>query len=187
MKDEQIIELYFGRDERAIEETDIKYGDYCEAIAGNILWNRQDVEECVDDTYMKAWNRIPPTRPKIFKAFIGKITRELAFDIYKASKSLKRGGGVMNDVLDEIDECIPDNCNVEASILGNELADIIRDFINCLEKKDAYIFTSRYFYADDISDIAEKYGMTKHNVTVTLSRLRSKLKTRLVKEGYLES
>ncbi|WP_458458790.1 RNA polymerase sigma factor [Pseudobutyrivibrio sp.] len=187
MKDEQIIELYFKRDERAIEETDIKYGDYCEAIAGNILWNKQDVEECVDDTYMKTWNRIPPTRPRIFKAFVGKITRELAFDMYKASKSLKRGGGVMHEILDELEECIPDSSNVEASILGNELADIIRDFVNSLEEKEAYIFTSRYFYAEEIGGIADKYGITKHNVTVILGRLREKLKKTLVKEGYLAS
>lgn len=187
MKDEQIIELYFKRDERAIKETNIKYGAYCETIARNILWDSQDVEECVDDAYLKIWNRIPPIRPKRLKTFIGKITREQAYDIYKASKTAKRGGGVMAEVLDELEECIPDGGGVEASILGNELANIIKDFVNSLEDRDAHIFTSRYFYASDISDIAQKYGITKHNVTVILGRLRNRLRERLIKEGYMAS
>ncbi|SEK21316.1 RNA polymerase sigma-70 factor, ECF subfamily [Pseudobutyrivibrio ruminis] len=187
MKDEEIIELYFKRNERAIEETDIKYGHYCETIAGNILWNNQDIEECLDDTYMKMWNRIPPTRPRILRAFIGKIVREIALNMYKASKTSKRGGGVVSQLLDELEECLPDNTTVEHVILENELAEIIRDFVRELNERDAYIFTSRYFYAQDISDIAIKFGMTKHNVTVILSRLRKKLQLRLAKEGYLAS
>ena len=187
MKDEEIIELYFKRNERAIEETDIKYGRYCETIAGNILWNTQDIEECLNDTYMKMWHRIPPTRPRILRAFIGKIAREIALNMYKASKTSKRGGGVVSQLLDELEECLPDSNNVEQVILESELAAIIRDFVRNLDERDAYIFTSRYFYAQDISDIAIKFGMTKHNVTVILSRLRRKLQLTLVKEGYLAS
>ena len=187
MKDEEIIDLYFRRDEKAIEQTDLKYGKYCKTIAKNILWNEQDIEECLDDTYVKVWNRIPPTRPRIFRAFIAKITRDLALNMFYASKSSKRGGGVVYEILDELDECIPDRNDVEHSVLGNELAGVIRNFVNTLSPKEAYIFTSRYFYAEDISSIARKYGMTRHNVTVTLSRLRKKLQGRLVKEGYLAS
>lgn len=187
MKDEEIIELYFKRNERAIEETDIKYGRYCQTIAANILWNNQDIEECVDDTYMKLWHRIPPNRPLIFRAFIGKIVREISLNMYKASKASKRGGGVIPELIDELAECIPDDNNVENSVLGNELAGIVGDFVRTLDEREAYIFTSRYFYFMDISDIADKFGMTNHNVTVVLSRLRGKLQIRLEKEGYLAS
>lgn len=187
MKDEKIVELYFRRDQQAIEETDIKYGNYCKTIAGNILRDYQDVEECIDDTYMKLWNRIPPTRPTVFKGFIGKIAREIAFDRYRANTSKKRGGGVIDDILDELDECIPDVRNVENSILEAELSTIITDFVHTLPKKEAYIFLGRYFYAYDIAFMAKKCQMTKNNVSVTLSRLRKKLQSRLIKEGYLAS
>ena len=185
MKDEEIIDLYFQRNERAIEETDNKYGNYCGTIAGNILWDELDIEECLDDTYMKVWHKIPPTRPRIFKAFVGKITREIALNKWKASRTQKRGGGVVDQLIDELAECIPDKNNVELSVIGNELTGIINDFIRGLNEKEAYIFTSRYFYAEDISAIASKYDMTKHNVTVLLGRLRKKLQARLEKEGYL--
>lgn len=107
MKDEEIIELYFKRNERAIEETDVKYGNYLESIANNILNDDLDVEECLNDTYLKTWDKIPPTRPKVFKAFLAKIARELAFDKYRASRSKKRGNGTMHEILDELEECIP--------------------------------------------------------------------------------
>lgn len=187
MKDEDIINLYFMRDERAIEETDLKYGKYCKTIVKNILQNAQDIEECLDDTYMKMWKRIPPAKPLILRAFIGKIARDLALNMFYASKRVRRGGGVVNEILEELDECIPDNNDVEHFVLRNELSNIIRTFVNELGQRDAYIFTSRYFYAEDISSIARKYGMTRHNVTVTLSRLRKKLQCRLEKEGYLAS
>lgn len=187
MKDEDIITLYFRRDEKAIKETDLKYGRYCKTIAGNILSDDQDAEECIDDTYMKVWNKVPPTKPAIFKAFLGKITRDIALNMYKASRAAKRGGDTVNELLDELEDCIPDSNNVEHSILSKELAGIIRCFVRDLDEKDAYLFTSRYFYAEDIASLASRFGMTRHNVTVTLSRLRKKLQARLVKEGYLAS
>ena len=187
MKDEEIIELYFNRNERAIEETDIKYGNYLASIAGNILKCTEDVEETLNDTYMKAWKRIPPTRPQILRIFLGKISRNIAFNKYESMTAKKRGGGQIADVLDELDECIPDSSNVESSILGAELSGIIRDFVNELPEKEAYIFSCRYFYTEDISTIAKKFNMTSNNVSVTLSRLRAKLKRRLVREGYLAS
>ena len=181
MKDDEIIELYFKRNERAIQETDFKYGNYLESIADNILNNKLDTEECLNDTYLKTWDRIPPTRPRVLKAFLAKITRELAFDRYRAARSKKRGSGTIHEVLDELEECIP------ATIIGKELETIIADFVRGLPEKEAYIFLSRYFYVEDISDISKKYGISKNNVSVILSRLRSKLQTRLVKEGYLVS
>ena len=184
MKDEDIIDLYFSRNEQAIEETQIKYGKYLEKVAGNILCDRLDIEECVDDTYLKLWERIPPARPLIFKAFVGKITRELAFDRYRASVASKRGSGVIAEVLDELEECIPGNNSVEQTVLGNEMESIIKDFVNTLSKREAYIFTCRYFYAEGIPTIAEGCGISKHYVSVILGRVRKKLKIRLEKEGY---
>lgn len=187
MKDEEIIELYFKRNERAIEETDSKYGNYLESIAENILNDELDAEECLNDTYLKTWDRIPPTRPRVLKAFLAKITRELAFDKYRAIRSIKRGNGTMHEILDELEECIPASNGVEQSILGKELENIVADFVRGLPEREAYIFLSRYFYVEDITDISKKYGMSKNNVSVTLSRLRTKLQTRLLKEGYLVS
>jgi RNA polymerase sigma-70 factor (ECF subfamily) len=185
MEDRNIVELFFKRDQQAIRETDNKYGSYCKMIAGNILKSFQDVEECIDDTYIKLWNKIPPSRPIAFKGFIGKITRELAYDRYRAGSAKKRGGGEIEAVLEELDECIPDSGSVESSIMGNELAGIVSDFVDKLPEKEAYIFLGRYFYAYDIAFIARKFGMTKGNVSVTLTRIRNKLKERLMKEGYL--
>jgi RNA polymerase sigma-70 factor (ECF subfamily) len=185
MEDRNIVELFFKRDQQAIRETDNKYGSYCKMIAGNILKSFQDVEECIDDTYIKLWNKIPPSRPIAFKGFIGKITRELAYDRYRAGSAKKRGGGEIEAVLEELDECIPDPGSVESSIMGNELAGIVSDFVKKLPEKEAYIFLGRYFYAYDIAFIAGKFGMTKGNVSVTLTRIRNKLKERLMKEGYL--
>lgn len=187
MRDEEIIELYFKRDERAIEETDYKYGDYCASIADKILKNELDVEECLDDTYLRVWNVIPPTRPEIFRIFIGKITRNLAFDRYEKFHAKKRGGGNIEEVLDELQECIPANHNVEQSILANELSYIINDFVKNLPEKEALIFVGRYFYTEDISAIGKRLGMTNNNVSVTLNRIRAKLQKRLLKEGYLAS
>ena len=187
MKDEEIIELYFQRDESAIEQTDLKYGSYCNAIADNILKNKQDSEECVADTYLRTWNVIPPTRPQIFRVLLGKITRNIAFDRYEKNNAKKRGGGNVDEVLDELQECIPDSNNVEQTVLASELSEIIRFFVNSLSEKEALIFVGRYFYTDDISTIAKKVGLTNNNVSVTLSRLRNRLQKTLIKEGYLLS
>lgn len=187
MKDEEIIELYAARDEKAITETDIKYGAYCKSIAQGILENMSDTEECVNDTYLRVWNKIPPTRPKVFKAFLAKIVRELSFDRYRLIKASKRGGGVITGVLDELEECIPSPCLVEEEIMQAELADIVRIFVRSLPEKEAMIFLSRYFYVEDIESIAKRFGMTKSNISTTLCRLRRKLQKRLVKEGYMAS
>lgn len=188
MRDEEIVELFFRRDEKAIDETDRKYGNYSRTIANNILGNRQDVDECLDDTYMKIWGCIPPTRPRIFKAFLARITRNTAFNMFQKYHTQKRGGGNIADVLDELGECIPDhNSNVEQKCLEKELASIIRDFVRGLPEREADIFTCRYFYTESIEEIAGKFGLKKNNVSVILNRLRSKLAGRLEREEYLVS
>ena len=187
MKDEDIIALYFKRNERGIDETEKKYGKYLASIAGNILKCEEDVEETLDDTYLKAWNKIPPTKPKNLRIFLGKITRNLAFNRYEKMHAQKRGGGEIDVVLHELEECISDSNDVERTIFGMELSLIIRSFVNELPEREACIFSSRYFYTEDLSTIAKKYHMTTNNVSVMLSRLRKKLKNRLEREGYLAS
>ncbi|MCR5320116.1 MAG: sigma-70 family RNA polymerase sigma factor [Lachnospiraceae bacterium] len=187
MRDEEIIELYFNRDEDAIAETDRKYGKYCQSIAGHILASSEDVEEVLDDTWVKAWNSIPPTKPKMLRIYLGKITRNLAFNIVEASRAQKRGSGVLQDVLEELEECLPGNSSVEDSILGEELRSIIKDFTRALPERDALLFTSRYFYTESLEEISRQYGITKGNAAVILSRCREKLQKRLVKEGYYVS
>ena len=123
----------------------------------------------------------------ILRIFLGKIARNIAFNKYENMNAKKRGGGIIADVLDELEECIPDSNDVENLVLKTELSNIIRDFVNELPDKEAYIFVCRYFYTQDISSIAKKFGMTNNNVSVTLTRLRGKLYKRLIKEGYLAS
>ena len=122
MRDEEIVELYFRRDEKAIDETDKKYGNYCQAIANNILGNKQDVDECLDDAYIKIWDSIPPTRPRIFKVYLAKVTRNIAFNMFQKSRTKKRGGGIVVEVLDELYECVPDVSDVEQKAVEKELS-----------------------------------------------------------------
>ena len=182
MKDEEIIELYFKRNERAIEETDIKYGRYCQTIAGNILWDEQDIEECIDDTYMKMWHRIPPTRPIILRAFVGKIVREIALNMYKASKAKKRGEGVVSELLDELEECISDN-RIPVPGEGIEVREVINAFLESEKPEARKIFVRRYFFGCDVKEIAEFYDIGESKVKMTLARSRERLRKCLEEEG----
>ena len=185
MEDHNIVDLYWFRDENAISETDKKYGSYCNTIANNILYNLEDSKECVNDTYLKTWNSIPPTRPKILKAFLGKITRNLAFNKYKHNHVMKRGNGEIAVVLDELAECVSGVDDVEQEIDRRELVATINSFLETLPPKKRNIFICRYWYSDSVSSIARRYEMTESNVSVTLNRLRSKLKEYLSERGYV--
>lgn len=186
MEDTVIIGLYWDRDERAIRESDQKYGNYLFTVADNILDNREDAEECVSDTWLRAWNAIPPRRPRILRAFLAKITRNLAFDRYKARGAAKRGSGVMEAVLDELGECADEGWDTEQEIEARELRQAIREFVRSLNEREANLFVRRYFFADSIPEIAERYGMKGNNVTVILSRTRAKLRKYLREEGFIE-
>ena len=185
LEDHNIVDLYWFRDENAISETDKKYGSYCNTIANNILYNLEDSKECVNDTYLKTWNSIPPTRPKILKAFLGKITRNLAFNKYKHNHVMKRGNGEIAVVLDELAECVSGVDDVEQEIDRRELVATINSFLETLPPKKRNIFICRYWYSDSVSSIARRYEMTESNVSVTLNRLRSKLKEYLSERGYV--
>lgn len=184
MEDEAIIKLYFARNERAVQETDKKYGRYCFTLADAILHNRQDSEETVSDTYLKAWNAIPPRKPTVLKLFLAKITRNLAFTRWRAYSAQKRGSGELNLVLEELDGCIAAPGQVEDHLNGTELAKTIRAFLDTLPEKEQNIFLRRYFFVEESDVIARRYGLKRATVLRTLSRTREKLKAYLIKEGY---
>ena len=185
MDDSQIIELYFARDERAIGETATKYGSYCHSIAYRILASHPDSEEVVSDTYMGAWNAIPPVRPLCFSGFLGKITRRLALNRWRDSRAEKRGGGEPALALEELEGCIPDRSSVEAVLEKKDLSASIRRFVRELPKTEQRIFVLRYWHLYSIRDIAEKYHYSESKVKSMLSRTRQKLQKHLVKEGVL--
>ena len=154
MDDAQIVQLYWDRNEQAIHATSDKYGNYCTSIAKNILGNQEDAEECVNDTYLNAWNAMPPHRPSILSTFLGKITRNLSFNRYKHNTADKRGGGEMPAFLDR------------------------------LSPKKRSIFISRYWYTDSISEIAVRHNMNDGAVSMTLNRIRLKLHNYLLERGF---
>lgn len=185
MEDSQILALYWEKDPEAISATADKYGAYCSAIAKNILRHAEDVEECVNDTWLHAWNAIPPQRPKVLRMFLAKITRNLSFDRLNAQKAQKRGEGEIVLVLDELAECLGGGTDTEEEYAAKELGQCIGRFVRALPERDGNIFVRRYFFAEFIADIAKRYGLSESHVTVILSRTRKKLKAHLLKEGYL--
>lgn len=184
MKDKDIIALYFKRNPEALSATAKKYGKYCTSIARNILGNKEDAEECVNDTYLNAWNSIPPSQPAVLSSFLGTITRNLAFNKYKYNHVKKRGSGEVSAVLDELEECISGLNNVEQEMDRLELMDAINSFLDTLSPKKRNIFVCRYWYSDSLESIAGRFGMTKGNVSITLNRLRTKLKDYLLERGF---
>ena len=184
MEDGQIIALYWQKSADAITETNSKYGVYCFAIADNILHSKEDAEECVNDTWLNAWNAMPPHRPRRLKLFLAKITRNLAFNRFHARTAQKRGGGEMELVLDELAECIANESDMESAYEARELGQSINAFVRALPVREGNVFVRRYFFTDSVAAIAKRYGLTENNVMVILSRTRKKLKTQLIKEGY---
>ena len=188
MEDNQIVDLYWERDERAISESDAKYGAFCARIAINILDNAQDAEECVNDTYLRAWNAIPPNRPTKLGAFLGKITRNLSLDRYKAKKTVKRGNSLFLVSLDELSECVPDGSTGFGSGFDDEtearlIGECINRFLHKLSGEARDVFICRYFYSDSIGEIARRFGLSESKVKSMLHRARGKLKKSLESEG----
>lgn len=182
MEDSEIIDLYFARSEQAIAETDRKYGPYCRAIAYRILENRDDSSECVNDTYFRVWNAIPPQRPTGFRAFLGRITRNLALGRYRASRAQKRGGGRVEVALEELREaavCLPPDEAVDEA----ELARLIDAFLDGLAPQARVFFVRRYWYLDSVKEIAAAYHVGVSAVKMSLLRSRNALKARLEEEG----
>ena len=184
MNDEEIINLYFSRNQNAIVETDAKYGSYCRQIAGRILDDPRDTEETVNDTWMKAWAAIPPNRPTVLKLYLAKITRNLAFTRYRHETAKKRGEGEMERTLDELDDCISSNQSIDDELNKAELTASIQRLLQTLPEQQRGIFIRRYFFVETTGQIAQHYGMKESNVLMILTRVRKKLKTHLIKEGY---
>lgn len=186
MSDEQIIELYQKRSEIAIRATNDSYGAYCYSIANRILHNAEDAWECVNDTWLRAWNSIPPQCPQRLRTFLAKITRNLAFDRFKREHAHKRGAGEIQLALDELEECVAANSDVETEVFSEEMKRCIGSFLRGLPEQKRDVFLRRYFYVEPTAAIAKRYGLKESNVLMILSRTRKELKNYLEKEGFLE-
>ena len=185
MEDRQIIDLYWQRSEHAIAQTAVKYGHYLQSIAYNILTNREDAEESVSDTYLAAWNRIPPHRPSILSAFLGKITRYISISRWRRRSAEKRGGGEMPLALEELEDCVADTLDVERTYQRKETAAAVNRFLDTLADEERNIFLRRYWFLDPTAEIAARYGISQSKVSTTLHRTRKKLRILLEKEGLL--
>ena len=179
--DGEIVEMYLARNEDAIERTSEKYGKYCSSIAYNILADLFETEECVSDTWLRAWNSIPPTVPRVLGAFLGRITRNLALDRYAAKAAAKRGGRIVES-LDELSECVGGSDPTE-QLEVRELAEHISAFLRREPEVSRCVFIRRYFHQASVEEIAKRYGLTQANVKVTLHRMRKRLALYLQKEG----
>ncbi len=183
MEDSRIIDLYFARAEEAITQTEAKYGAYCRSIALNILKSREDSEECVSDTWLHAWNAMPPQRPGVLSAFLGRITRNLSFDRYKAARAEKRGGGSLPLALEELSQCIAGRGGVDEALDGRELARCIDAFLRTLPERECSMFLRRYWFVDGIEAIALRFSVKPNTVKSILFRTREKLRAYLQQEG----
>ena len=184
LTDNEIIGLYQARSETAIAESDAKYGSYCFAVADNILNNREDSGECVNDTWLYTWNVIPPKCPDILRLFFAKITRNLSIDKLRKRTSKKRGEGELTLALEEFEECVPDKGSVEDSLDEKHLSIIIDEFLRTIPQRDRQFFLRRYFFTEAVSKIAARFKVSENVVSVSLHRTRAKLKVHLEKEGF---
>lgn len=184
MEDQGIIQLFFDRSEQAIEETDKKYRGLCFSIAYNVLDNREDSEESVSDTYLAAWNTIPPRRPNFLNAFLAKMTRHISIDRWRKRSAKKRGGGEIILALEELEDCV-DAQSVETEFAKKELTRVLNQFLLSLPEMERNVFLCRYWYLDSIQIISQVSGFSQSKVTSMLHRLRGKLRKRLTEEGYL--
>lgn len=185
MDDSGIVKLYFARSEQAIHETDAKYGKYCYAIAYNILANREDSEESVNDTYLSVWDAIPPKRPVSLAPFLGKIVRHISIDMWRKKGATKRGGGEMPLVLEELQECISGGESPEKQYEEKALARRVTAFVSGLPQTERRVFVCRYWYLDSAAEIARRFGFSESKVNSMLHRIRKKLKKCLEQEGIL--
>lgn len=185
MEDEAIVALYFQRAEQAIAESDAKYSAYCGHIAYGLLRDRQDTQECVSDTWLAAWNAIPPHRPAVLRTFFGKLTRRLALQRLRSQGRLKRGGGEAALALEELGDCIPTGCgDPQTALEGRELTAVLNRFLAALPARQRQLFLARYWYGLSIKELAERFGFSQSKVKSLLYRIRCSLRHTLEKEGY---
>ena len=182
LADEKIIELFFERSEQGIRELDNKYGKLCHTLSYNIVNNRQDAEECVNDAYLGAWNAIPPARPDPLLPYIARIVRNLSLKLYWRKEAAKRSSRY-TIALEEIEACIADQKTTEEELEAKELARIIENFLDTLPPRDRVIFLRRNWFSDSYKDIAQFVGLSEKNVSVRLTRIRKKMKQYLRERG----
>ena len=185
MDDTQIVELYWARKESAIEETEAKYGSYCHSIALNILHNPDDAKESVNDTWLDAWNSMPPHRPSMLSAFLGKLTRRISIDKWRRTTAKKRGDGQLPLLLDELEDCISDGKSIEEETERKLLGEVISSFVKNLPETEQKVFLCRYWYMDSVNSIAIRFRFSESKVKSMLYRTREKLRVRLEKEGLV--
>ena len=184
IKDEKIIELFFARNEDAIAQASGKYSPYCTAIAARILADQSDVEECVSDTWLGAWNSIPPHMPKVLRTYLGRITRNLSLNRRRENRAEKRGADMVTVALDELSEITAGGESAESGIAAEELAASIDRYLAGLKPEQRKIFVMRYWYFLPLAEIAERLGVTDSKVKMMLKRTRDGLREKLLEEGY---
>lgn len=175
IEDEKIIQLFFERSEQAIKELDLKYGKVCHKVSYNILHNRQDAEECVNDAYLGTWNAIPPQRPNPLLTFLCKIVRNLSIMRHHSNTAIKRNS-TYDVALEELEGCLASAATVEVEIEEDELTRIIDSFLETLSQENRVIFMRRYWFSDTYQQIAERVGITENNAAVRLTRIRKQMK-----------
>lgn len=185
MEDNAIIELYFARDPMALLETQEKYGSYCKTISIGILESAEDAQECVNDTLLRTWDSIPPTRPKVFRAFLGRITRNLSLQRWRSLHAQKRGGGEVPIALEELGECVSGGNDPAKSVEEQALREAIGQFLRTLKQTDREIFLARYWYFAPVREIALKFGFSEPKVKTSLHRTRKKLRAFLEQEDFI--
>ena len=184
MEDSAIIDLFFTRDERAIQEVNTKYGPLCYRLSYNILNNKQDAEECVSDSYLGLWNAIPPQRPNPLLTFLCKIVRNRSIARYHANTAAKRNGAY-DAALSEIEPCLAAPDDPQRELEAKELARTLEQFLDGLTRENRVIFLRRYWFSDSYADIAKQVGLTEKNVSVRLTRIRAQLRTHLIRNEVL--
>lgn len=175
MEDAAIIDLYWARDQQAIVESDQKYGAFCAALARNILSSIQDAEECVNDTWHRAWDTMPPQRPGSLRAYLGRIVRNLSIDRWRRGKAQKRGEG-MDVMLSELEGCLPGGQSPERELENQEITLAIEGWLDTLSQEERALFLRRYWYGERVADLAQGWGCTPNRMSQRLLRLRSSLR-----------
>ena len=184
MDDNEIIELFFARDEGAIEAVSREYGAYCTAIAKGILGDQGTAEECVNDTWLKCWQSIPPQRPQSLKGFVGRVARNQALSVWRSENTQKRGGGQAALALDELSEVVSGGETPEGALDRAAFQAALDGFLDALPQRNRSLFLRRYWYLDSVEALAKRFSMSRTQVTTTLHRLRQRLRVHLEQEGF---
>lgn len=185
MDDNAIIQLFNERNESALTELSKKHGTFFLSLAEKILYNYEDSQSCVNDSYLKTWEAIPPAKPNVLRAFVGRIVKYVAVSMLRMNTAQKRGGGEFTLVLDELEECVSDNGSIEDEFENRELIDEINKFLWTCSEFNRRVFVLRYWYCESVSEIAKELGAAENKVSVSLYRTRQKLKEHLTKGGYI--